>query len=179
MITVLVDPGPFAGAELELGGVSYRHLFRARRLPAGETLRVADGQGHARWGEVARVDRASALIALGAPAPANEAPLRLDLLVAPPRPERAAWLVEKATEAGVSAIRFLNTERAPRSPGPATLARLRRIASAALEQCHRSRLPDLTGPHPWSGLDSLAAAHPARFFLDPAAPTPALSLAAH
>jgi 16S rRNA (uracil1498-N3)-methyltransferase len=113
------------------------------------------------------VDRSSARIALGDPAPTHEPAFRLDLLVPTLRPERASWLVEKATEFGVSAIRFLNTARAPRTFGEGTVERLRRVAVAAVEQCHRSLVPEITGPHPWEEIGRFPSGAEGRWFLDP------------
>lgn len=165
-ITLLVDPAAFDAPEIRIEGDSYRHLFRARRVEAGAEMRVVDGRGRARWGRVARVDRTSASVSLGDPAPDNEPAFRLSLLVPTCRPESAAWLVEKGTEVGVSAIHFLNMARAPRDFGAGTLDRLRRVAAAAVEQCQRSRLPEITGPHAWKEAAALAGAGP-RWFLDP------------
>ncbi len=165
MITLLVDPAVFATSEIKIEGDSYRHLFRARRAEAGEEMRVVDGRGRARWGRVARVDRTSASVALGDPAPDNEPASRLSLLVPTCRPEAAAWLVEKGTEVGVSAVHFLNMARAPRDFGAGTLGRLRRVAAAAVEQCQRSLLPEITGPHAWKEAARLASTGP-RWFLD-------------
>lgn len=165
MITLLVEPAVFGAPEIKIEGDAYRHLFRARRVEAGTEMRVVDGRGRARWGKVARVDRTSASVALGEPAPDNEPGLRLSLLVPTCRPEAAAWLVEKGTEVGVSAIHFLNMARAPREFGAGTLDRLRRVAAAAVEQCHRSRLPEVTGPHAWKEAGALAGSGP-RWFLD-------------
>jgi 16S rRNA (uracil1498-N3)-methyltransferase len=168
VITVLVSPDELAAGAARIEGDAYRHLFRARRLAVGDPVRATDGRGRARWGEVARVDRRSAALALGAPAPANEPAWRLELLVAAPRRERASWLVEKATELGASAVRLIAAERAPRDWGPGSLDRLRRLAAAALEQCHRAALPEVTGIHPWSELPALLEAAAARWVLDPA-----------
>jgi len=167
--TLLVEPADFDGAEVRVEGDAYKHLFRARRLAVGDRIRVVDGAGRARWSEVARIDRSTAFLALGEPAPANDPRRRVDLLVPTLRPERASWLVEKATEVGVAAIRFLHTERAPRDFGAGTLARLGRVAAAALEQCHGARLPALTGPHEWSELAALTAGAVERWVLDTAA----------
>ncbi|MEA2603016.1 MAG: rRNA (uracil1498-N3)-methyltransferase [Acidobacteriota bacterium] len=167
MITLLVDPAVFDLPDVKVEGDSYRHLFRARRVATGETLRVVDGRGQARWGKVARVDRTSATVSLGEPAPAAEPAFRLELLVPTCRLERASWLVEKATELGVRGIHFLNTARAPRELGEGSLDRLRRVAAAALEQCHGSRLPEITGPHPWREVARLTdTVGPRRWFLD-------------
>jgi 16S rRNA (uracil1498-N3)-methyltransferase len=194
VITLLVDPSRFEGGreapggppaggdepagrpdhpELLVEGDAYRHLFRARRLAVGDRLRVVDGGGRARWGHVIRVGRSAGIVALGEPAADNEPRLRVELLVPTLRPERAAWLVEKATELGAVAVRFLNTERAPRSFGGGTVERLRRVAGAAVEQCHRSRCPDLSGPHPFADVVNpgpLCDPAARRWLLDPAAP---------
>jgi len=170
-ITLLADPGSFHAGEVRVEGEPYRHLFRARRLAVGDPVRVVDGRGRARWAEVARVDKTMAVLRLGEAAPVNEPELRLDLLVPTCRPERASWLVEKATELGVTSIRFLQTERAPREFGEGTISRLRRVASAALEQCHGSRLPEITGPHEWRELSALTDSAGERWVLDTEAET--------
>ena len=155
--TILVAPHELDGPEVVVEGQTYRHLFRARRLATGESVRVVDGEGRARWASVAGVERSRGILTLGADAQTNEPTLLLDLLVAAPRPERAAWLVEKATEVGVAAIRFLSTARDPREYGEATLHRLRRVARAAVEQCQRARIPEVSGGHRFSELSALAA----------------------
>jgi 16S rRNA (uracil1498-N3)-methyltransferase len=193
LITLVVEPPRFASGDGEERGLSatdphgnaaarpqpqplltvegdaYRHLFRARRIAVGERLRVVDGEGRARWGEVIQVGRTAAVVELAEPAAPNEPRLRLEILVATLRPERASWLVEKATELGAGAVRFLNTERGPRSFGPGTADRLRRVAVAAVEQCHRARCPEVTGPHPFAEVESLSVAAGRRWLLDPAA----------
>jgi 16S rRNA (uracil1498-N3)-methyltransferase len=165
MITLLVEPATFDHSSARVEGETYQHLFRARRVAVGEEMRVVDGRGRARWGKVERVDRTTATVALGEPAPDHEPAFHLELLVPTCRPERASWMVEKATELGVTAIRFTNMARAPRELGTITFDRLRRVAVAALEQCHRSRLPEITGPHAWSEAVGLAGPE-VRWFLD-------------
>lgn len=170
MITHLIADESFHADEALIEDESYRHLFRARRLAAGDRIRVVDGDGRARWAEIVRVERRRAVLALGEAAPANEPPYELTLLTAALRPERASWLVEKATEIGVAAIRFIGSERSPRRYGAATVERWRRVAAAAVEQCHRSRRPEVSGVHDWSELPELLGGSEERFLLDLEAP---------
>lgn len=130
-------------------------------------MRAVDGEGQARWATVETVGRASARLLLEEEAPSNEPQLEVAVLVAAPRIPRAAWLVEKVTEVGVVAVRFFNSERSPRSYGPASLKRLRRVAAAAVEQCHRARIPQISGVHPFAELAELVAGCPERWLLDP------------
>lgn len=150
--TLVVDPSDFATSEALVEGDAYRHLFRARRLASGAQLRVVDGLGRARVAVVDAIDRRTAKLALGEPCANNEPEYALELWVAALKPERASWLIEKATELGAMAIRFFNSERTPRRYGKANLDRWRRIASAAVEQCHRARIPDLEGVVPWDAM---------------------------
>ncbi|MCG8458106.1 MAG: 16S rRNA (uracil(1498)-N(3))-methyltransferase [Holophagales bacterium] len=137
------------GGEIRVEGDTYRHLFRSRRLAVGDTLRVVDGEGGARRASVASVDRRSARLVLGDVLPARDPELRLHLVVGALRPERASWLVEKATELGVRSLTFVTAERAPRDYGAGRIDRFRRVSVAALEQSHRARLPEIRGVIPW------------------------------
>jgi 16S rRNA (uracil1498-N3)-methyltransferase len=166
--TLVIDPVEFSGRRTIVEGDAHRHLFRARRLGPGDRLRVVDGLGAARWAEVASVERFRAELELGAEAPSNEAPARLELLVAALRPERASWLVEKAIEVGVAGVRFVVSKRAPRRYGGAHLERLERVARAAVEQCGRARLPRVTFHRSWSEVPDLLRDRVVRV-LDPGA----------
>jgi len=168
---LLVSPAELAGERVAVEGEPYRHLFRARRLASDARLRLVDGEGRARWAEVVTIDRRRAELRLLGEAPARDPSRRVELLVAAPRPERAAWLVEKATELGVAAVRFLASERAVRGVDAKSLARLGRIAGAALEQCGGARLPALSGPHEIAELSGLALPDQV-YLLDPGATAP-------
>ena len=166
MITLVVSPPDFDLDQIEVTGNEYRHLFRARRVAAGARVRIVDGRGNARWSKVEHVSRKRALLRPGAVAPANEPTYRLRLYVATPRSERASWLVEKATELGVTSICFIPTERTPRKVSTANLERWLRVATAAVEQCHRSRLPEISRIEPGQTWSSLLLEAGDRFYLD-------------
>lgn len=175
MITLVLAaafPDPDGAGKVALADVvpvegnAYRHLFRARRLALGDSIRLVDGGGAARWAEVVDIDRSSARLRPGAPAPANEPVVPVGLLVAAPKPQRAGWLVEKATELGIDTIRFIHSARSPRAYGSATLKRLRRIATSAVEQCHRAKIPDISGVHEWQEIADLLEPWQERWLLD-------------
>ncbi len=143
MSTVLLSAEAFASDVATLEGEPHHHLFRVKRHQLGDRLRAVDGRGRAREAEVIAVDKRAARLALGDALPANEPAVAVELYVAPPKPERAAWLVEKSTELGVAAIRFLVCERDARSFSAAQLERLRRVAVSAVEQCDRAAVPEI------------------------------------
>jgi 16S rRNA (uracil1498-N3)-methyltransferase len=167
MATLVIDEGSWEQDSIELSAEDFHHLFRVRRLRTGDRLRVVDGHGKARSAYVERVDRQSAVLSLGEIVPSNESRLGVDLLVAAPRPQRASWLVEKATEVGVSTIRFINTDRGPRTYGPSTLARFRRVARSAVEQSGRAKVPEITVGHSWSDIEELLAGLDRCWVFDP------------
>lgn len=144
LTTTLHLPSFFSSETALVEGEAHHHLFKVKRLQTGERLRVIDGEGHARWAEITGIDKRAARLRLGEVAPANEPEVAVEIFVAAPKPDRAAWLVEKATELGVVAIHFISTEREARSVESSQLARLRRIAVAAVEQSCRSAVPRLS-----------------------------------
>lgn len=150
--TLVVAPEALAGSEHRIDGDAFHHLVRVKRLEAGDALRLVDGAGRARFAQLTSITKREAVARLGDAAPSNEPALAVELFVAPPKPERAAWLVEKATEVGVVAIRFLPTGRAARAFGAAQLDRLRRIAIAAVEQCDRACIPALSAAESLDGV---------------------------
>lgn len=154
LATLIVDPEEMAAARVTVRDGRYRHLFRARRLAKGERVRIVDGRGEAAWARVDRVSSEQAELLIEGRAPSNEPIERLEIWVGIPRPRRASWLVEKATELGVVAVRWLETARGVRTLPPASMARLERVARAAVEQCQRSWIPEISGPHAWR--DALA-----------------------
>ncbi|MDX1643770.1 MAG: RsmE family RNA methyltransferase [Thermoanaerobaculia bacterium] len=169
--TVVVSPRELRQERIELDGEAFRHLFRARRLGAGAGLRLVDGRGAARWAEVDSVGRRRAGIALGDEAPPNEAPVAVELWVGVPRPRRAAWLVEKATEVGITALRWLDTAHSGRTVPEPALERHRRIAVAAVEQSSRALVPEISGLHPLSDLVAALEPKTPTLVLDRRAPT--------
>ncbi len=146
MIHLLVRGADLAGDTVEVDGPDHRHLFRARRLRVGDRVRLVDGRGSAVWSIVGRVTAERAELQIEGDAPVFEPTRRLNLLVSVVRPERAAWLVEKATEMGVCRLQWFISERTSRQLTPRVLERQRRVAKSALEQSGGAWLPEIAAP---------------------------------
>ena len=136
MITVLAAPGSIAvGQTVVLEPPEAQHL-RVRRAADGDIVRLVDGAGAVGTG-VLRVDRRDARVEIGEAVHAPGLP-PLSLVVAVGDRDRFGWLVEKATELGVTRIVPVETER---TAGVGTrlrgehLEKLRRRALESIKQC--------------------------------------------
>lgn len=177
---VFVDQA-VAGGSLRLAADAAAHLVRVLRLRPGADVVLFDGSGTEYPGRVRAATRRSVDIDVGPGTSTDrESPLVLTLLQGVCRAERMDFVVRKATELGVAAIRpvlagrsvvRLDAERAARR-----LAHWRAIVVSACEQCGRSYLPELLEPLPLA--EALAAhAGAVGVLLDPDAATGADALA--
>lgn len=132
------------GVTIALSPEEAHHVHRVLRLAPGAALRVFDGAG-AEWsGVVSSATSREVVVRLVEPydEPALDPSLPVVLLQGWCRPERADWIVQKATELGAASIGLLRAERAEGGrPSPARLERWRRIAIEACKQCGRRRVP--------------------------------------
>jgi 16S rRNA (uracil1498-N3)-methyltransferase len=122
------------------------------RLRTGDTVELFDGGGRSWQGVIAAQGRAEVRLAVG-PAAQHPPDPRTVLCAAPIRPNRFEWLIEKATELGVSAVQPVIVARTtvrPDEVGPARLARWLRIAVEAAEQCGRFTVPSIHEPIPFA-----------------------------
>jgi 16S rRNA (uracil1498-N3)-methyltransferase len=136
-----------AGAEFELPPGPARHV-QVRRAQPGDALVLFDGQGGEWAAAVLRMGRQQVTVRVGAHAAVDrEAAVAVTLALGMPANERMDWLVEKATELGVAAIQPLVTERSVlRLEGERAerkCAHWQGIATAAAEQCGRTRVPQV------------------------------------
>jgi 16S rRNA (uracil1498-N3)-methyltransferase len=135
-------------AEPVLDEATVHHVRRVLRVGDGEAITLTDGAGG--WRSAAFVEGRVEADGDVRFEPAVDPPLTL--AVAAPKGERAEWLVQKCTEAGVGRIVWLAAERSVvRWDGERAarhLARLRRIATEAALQSRRVWLPLVEGPVP-------------------------------
>ena len=165
MISRFHFPGVLpASGEVALPEALAHHAVRVLRLQQGAPLVLFDGGG----GEVEavlRLEGKAAFALLGTRrAPRRESPLSVVLVQALASGDKMDWIVQKAVELGVAAIRPLQATRSVlRLSGERADKRLthwRQVAVAACEQCGRNHVPELL---PLQGVaDYLAATAGAR-----------------
>ncbi len=132
--------------ELPATPAQAHHLGVVLRRGAGDAVRLFNARDGEWLGEILamRKDRGSFVLRerLRPPAPEPE----LTLLMAIIKRDALDWVVEKATELGVTRIRLVQTRRtvaAPPNP-----ERLQAILRGAAEQCERLGLPRIEAPLP-------------------------------
>lgn len=132
----------------ELESAKAHYLRDVLRLGEGARLEVFDGKGNKAEAHLTSVGPTCVRLDVGA-AEQDDAPhCALTLYVAPPKGERADWLVEKSTELGVARIVWIETARSITVPEPGSnkAQRWQRLAESAATQCGRSTVPILEGP---------------------------------
>ncbi|MEK6300150.1 MAG: 16S rRNA (uracil(1498)-N(3))-methyltransferase [Acidobacteriota bacterium] len=127
------------------------HLTRVLRLKPGDEAFVFDGCGREYRCNFLRVEETHARLAVGDElADVVESPLCLTLGQALAKGEKFDFIVQKATELGVSSIVPLITDRADVKLAEARsekkVERWRRISLEALKQCGRRRLVEIEAP---------------------------------
>ena len=147
VITVLVPAGAHRAGSRAPIDESEAHHLRVRRVAAGEPVGLRDGAGLVGTGRAVQEGRAWLVeveTVTDAPRPAE-----LTLAVGAGDRERFGWLVEKATELGVTSIVPLETERTAGVASrvrPPYLEKLRRQALEALKQCGAAWAPVVEEP---------------------------------
>ena len=147
-MTRIFHDGPLAiGDRIALSDAAAQHLLRVLRARPGDDVLLFNGTGcevHATVGSTSN-RRTELLVRARAAAAAVESPLTITLLQGVSRGERMDFVVQKATELGVTAIAPVTTERSVVRLSADQAARRhdhwRAIMIAACEQCGRTVLP--------------------------------------
>jgi 16S rRNA (uracil1498-N3)-methyltransferase len=151
------------------------HLTRVLRVEPGQKFEISDNSNvYLAEVETARKDLVSFRILerIDAAEPVIHTALFASLI----KFERLEWLIEKATELGVSALTPVRAERSEKGLEAAALKRVgrwKRIAREASEQSRRARLPDIESPIDLT--DALRDAEGHRYALEESAAPPILS----
>lgn len=126
------------------------HLANVLRAVPGDRFELFDGRGRRALAEVVIADSIASRLVIVAELPAADSD-RGDLVLATavPKGERFDWLIEKATELGVSRLVPIISARSVVEPRETKLERLRATVIAAAKQCGRTRLMELAPVQSW------------------------------
>ncbi len=145
------DGGLRKSAQLELSPTASEHVARVLRLRAGAPITAFDGTGGEWLCRITAIVRNRVSIeCLEHQDVERESPLAITLLQSLARGEKMDWVIQKATELGVSRIIPVSAERSvvqiDDERAATRLAHWRAVASSACEQCGRNRLPQIDAP---------------------------------
>lgn len=159
------------GRAIALPPDSRAHLTKVLRLRDGDAVTLFNGDGHDYSARLSGSGGGcSAEVLAREPAAAAETRLSITLVQALARGEKMDWIVQKATELGVTEIVPVSTHRSEvRLEGERADKRLmhwRKVAISACEQCGRARVPEVRMPQPLHAAVAAIDA-PLRLLLDP------------
>lgn len=158
-----IDQSLTVGQQLQLPADAAHYVSKVLRLKTGRQVLLFNGQGGEYQAVLSSVDRRSVAIDVEAFVDVDrESPLRVELAIGISRGERMNWVIQKATELGVSVITPLFTERTEvkldESRQASRLQHWLQVAISACEQSQRTRLPLISAPQPLSSfLDNCSA----------------------
>ncbi len=137
-----------AGLSVSLDEPQSHYLNKVLRMEAGRELQVFNGDGKEYRATITKVDKRAVEIAVLSGAEINrESPLHTHLAIGISRGERMDWVLQKATELGVTKITPLFTERTEvRLQGERLEKKIQhwqQITLSACEQCQRNVPPQL------------------------------------
>lgn len=163
-----VDPKQVSKEALTLTDREVHHLSRVKRHKQGDVIWAVDGLGAAYEVELIQItkSRAEGRI-LQTRRRLGEPLVEITLAQAMIKGDRFDWLVEKCVEIGVRRIVPFMSEKTIVRAGAGKINRWKRVALAALKQCGRSVLPEITEPKTFKQVCSLGADCRHRFVAHP------------
>ena len=147
--TIVLDPG------------QANYLGNVMRKRAGDELLVFDGRSGEWLATVSEAGKKRMTLSVEQRTREAETLPELTLAFAPVKRAQTDWLVEKATELGVSRLQPVLTSRTVAER--VKLERLEAIAIEAAEQCGRTVLPEIIDPAPLDRFLKMSAQRPLYF----------------
>lgn len=133
-----------------IGGDKARQIVHVLRLGVGAPVRLIDGAGSEYAASISgiRANEVSVRI-LGHQTCDADEPVRIVVAACMPKSDKLEWIVQKCTELGAGDFVICHSERAVPTPHDERidrrLARWRKIAEEASEQCGRATIPIIKG----------------------------------
>ncbi len=177
------------GDVISLPAGAARHVQVLRMQPGGAITLFSGEPKHGEFqATIEHMGRSDVRVLVGAHSSVEREPARqIHLIVGVPANDRMDWLVEKATELGVTSIQPVMTERSVlRLSGERAdkkRAHWQAVAVAACEQCGRNQVPvvyEVVGLNAWLAaqtgkIDQMGNTEPLRYLLSLRPETKALS----
>ncbi len=135
----------------ELPADAAHHASRVLRLREGDAVQIFDGAGSECHGVIAELSGKRVVVGNISTVNTNrESPLKIMLAQALSSSEKMDWVIQKATELGVTEIQPLATERSvaklSSERAEKRIEHWQQVAIAACEQCGRNVLPKIHTP---------------------------------
>ena len=143
---LFIDTTLSPNALISLDEKASHYLIKVLRLKPNAPLVVFNGDGNQYSATIEAIEKkAVTLRTKDCEAVNNESPLSIHLAIALSKGDRMDWIIQKATELGVTAITPLTSERSEvKLKGERLEKKLQhwqQIAISACEQCGRNRVP--------------------------------------
>ena len=126
------------------------HLIHVLRSQRGDLVEVFNGKGLAASCRICKVNKRDAELEIMAVKHSPSPSPVLTLATAVPKGDRFDWLIEKATELGVTRLIPLTTTRSVVDPRTSKLDKLRQTVIAACKQSGRNHLMEIGAVTSWS-----------------------------
>lgn len=147
-----VEPGQIIGDSITILGTDAHHITDVLRLSSGQRVIVCDGEGYEYEGKIlfSSKDKVTVQV-LNVRKSASESPVRIILAQGmPKKAESFEFVIQKATELGVTSLVPLTSERTVVRPKQDKLenrlSRWSRIALEAAKQSQRAKVPEVSTP---------------------------------
>jgi 16S rRNA (uracil1498-N3)-methyltransferase len=150
---VYVDGALHPGSTVDLARETSAHLAKVLRARSGDELVLFNGDGREFTATIDAVRGSRVSASIGAARIVDrESPCSLTLVQCIPRGDRMDFIVQKATELGVSRIVPVLSQRSvvrlDSAQSASKQAHWRAVAVSACEQCGRNRLPTVEAAQP-------------------------------
>ncbi len=143
------------GGSVQLEAGAAHHLVKVLRAQVGDTITLFNGTGLDWQCSISALEKRAVTVSVGnASNPNTESPLATQLGLCLSKGDRFDWAIQKATEAGVTNITPLYSDRVdiklPADRIPKRMAHWQQIVRSACEQCGRATVPTIFHPTPLS-----------------------------
>lgn len=148
---IYTDQPLSSGTLITLEESPSRHIAKVLRMQPGRELVLFNGRGGEYQACIEAVNKKSVSVTVGGfDQTDRQSPLNIELAIGLSRGERFDWVLQKATELGITRIAPLITERTEVKLSGERLEKKmhhwQQILVSACEQCQRNRLPQLSKP---------------------------------